>query len=102
MITTRPTDEWSLSFGGNWNQAEYAEDAVVDGVTVVEEGDRIQNVPELSLNGSLRYAKTFGSRGWLGFGDLRAQYSSERFSPTGDAAASVLGIAAMLGIERFR
>jgi outer membrane receptor protein involved in Fe transport len=88
VVTARPTDEWSLSFGGNWNQAEYAEDAVVEGVTLVRKGDRLQNVPELSLNGSLRYARTFGSRGWLGFGDLRAQYSSERFSPTGDAAAS--------------
>ena len=88
VVTARPTDEWSLSVGGNWNQAEYAEDAVVDGVVVAKDGDRLQNVPELSLNGSLRYAKTFGPRDWLGFGDLRCQYSSERFSPTGDAAAS--------------
>jgi outer membrane receptor protein involved in Fe transport len=99
VITARPTDEWSLSFGGNWNQAEYAEDAVVDGVVVVEEGNRMQNVPELSLNGSLRYAKTFGNRGWLGFGDLRAQYSSERFSPTGDAAASDAGSDTILTLQ---
>jgi outer membrane receptor protein involved in Fe transport len=99
VVTARPTDEWSLSLGGNWNQAEYAEDAVVDGVTIVSEGDRLQNVPELSLNGSLRYAKTFGSRGWLGFGDLRGQYSSERFSPTGDAAASAASSDTILTVQ---
>jgi outer membrane receptor protein involved in Fe transport len=88
VLRAQPTHEWSLSFGGNWNAAEFAEDAVIDGVPVVEEGQRIQNVPELSLNGSVRYARAFGRRGWLGFGDVRAQYSSERFQPTGDAAAS--------------
>ncbi len=99
LVTARPTGEWTVSFGGNWNQAEYAEDAIVDGEVVVEKGDRIQNVPELSLNGSLRYARTFGSRGWLGFGDLRAQYSSKRFSPVGDPAASAANSDPILQVQ---
>jgi outer membrane receptor protein involved in Fe transport len=34
VLRAQPTHEWSLSFGGNWNAAEFAKDAVIDGVLV--------------------------------------------------------------------
>jgi outer membrane receptor protein involved in Fe transport len=79
VIRAQPAQGLSLSFGGNWNQAEYAEDIVVNGSLVVKKGQRISNVPKVSLNASARYSRPVGRRGLAGFGDVGAQYSSERF-----------------------
>ena len=65
----------SLSFNGNVNESQYKSD--LPGILDIEEGDRINSVPKLTLASSASYRFPIGEKlNGLVFGNL--QYNSER------------------------
>lgn len=85
-IKVRPNDTVSFGFSGNWNDAKYSENAEVLAldpttgmavpVLVFADGDRIDLVPQKTLNANVEVQRYFGAL--RGFATLRAAYTDER------------------------
>jgi iron complex outermembrane recepter protein len=107
VLTARPAEGLRLSFGGNINEAEYAESQ-----SIFAEGDRIDNVPAMTLNASIDYERPLTAT-LSGFGHVDVQYTADRrlrsFAPTVptplviDAESdAITSVSARIGVQSER
>ncbi len=85
-LEARPNDAVSFGFSGQWNEAEFSETVeveVFDTVSgmfvtevVVEDGARINQVPQTTLDAHIQVQHYFGEL--RGFATLRGSYTDER------------------------
>ena len=74
----RPAKELTLAASGAWNNATHVAD--IPGTEIVR-GARVDDVPRLTLNGSVDYRRPV-SNALTASGRIGFQYSSRRFSPS--------------------
>jgi len=82
-VTAAPSENLLLAFGAGYTNAEITETGNVAGVTV---GDKIQGVPDWTLNASLEYDFDFNAT-WAGLFRADANYYGDSFSSNNESSA---------------